>query len=1031
MIIHFTLNGAPQELTVNPGENVQKLLFNMGMHSVRNSDDGFGFAGSDAIIFNGNIVNASLLIAAQLEKADIRTAESLGKWNELSLVQQAMVDVGVVQSGYNDPAAALIITDLLDRIAAPTREEIDDALSGLFSRDAGWQQYYQVIELAVARKNNPQATIDIAPTFRDDLEVIGKHYPKTDAAKMVQAKPCYVEDRVTADACVIKMLRSPHAHALITHLDVSKAEALPGVVHVITHLNCPDIYYTPGGQSAPEPSPLDRRMFGKKMRHVGDRVAAVVAESEEIALEALKLIDVEYEVLKPVMSIDEAMAEDAPVVHDEPVVYVAGAPDTLEDDNSHAAQRGEHMIINFPIGSRPRKNIAASIHGHIGDMDKGFADADVIIERTYNSTQAQQCPTETHICFTRMDGDRLVIHASTQVPWHLRRQVARLVGMKQHKVHVIKERVGGGFGSKQDILLEEVCAWATCVTGRPVLFRYTREEEFIANTSRHVAKVTVKLGAKKDGRLTAVKMDFRANTGPYGNHSLTVPCNGPALSLPLYPCDNVDFQVTTYYSNICPNGAYQGYGAPKGNFAITMALAELAEQLQIDQLEIIERNRVHEGQELKILGAIGEGKAPTSVPSAASCALEEILRQGREMIQWSSPKPQNGDWHIGRGVAIIMQKSGIPDIDQANCMIKLESDGTFIVHSGGADIGTGLDTVVTKLAAEVLHCPPQDVHVISGDTDHALFDKGAYASSGTCFSGNAARLAAENLREKILFHGAQMLGEPVADVQLATPGVVLGKKGEVSFGDIAHKGETGTGFGSLVGTGSYITPDFAFPYGANFAEVAVNTRTGEIRLDKFYALLDCGTPVNPELALGQIYGATLRAIGHSMSEEIIYDAEGHPLTRDLRSYGAPKIGDIPRDFRAVLVPSDDKVGPFGAKSISEIGVNGAAPAIATAIHDACGIWLREWHFTPEKILTCLLYTSDAADDPEQAWRSRWVPSHEKKKQNNKKKRETNTHLTLPTTLSRRGDLGGCRHMKKKNKTTKRKERQQHRHYKKR
>lgn len=953
MIIHFTLNGAPQELTVNPGENVQKLLFNMGMHSVRNSDDGFGFAGSDAIIFNGNIVNASLLIAAQLEKADIRTAESLGKWNELSLVQQAMVDVGVVQSGYNDPAAALIITDLLDRIDAPTREEIDDALSGLFSRDAGWQQYYQVIELAVARKNNPQATIDIAPTFRDDLEVIGKHYPKTDAAKMVQAKPCYVEDRVTADACVIKMLRSPHAHALITHLDVSKAEALPGVVHVITHLNCPDIYYTPGGQSAPEPSPLDRRMFGKKMRHVGDRVAAVVAESEEIALEALKLIDVEYEVLKPVMSIDEAMAEDAPVVHDEPVVYVAGAPDTLEDDNSHAAQRGEHMIINFPIGSRPRKNIAASIHGHIGDMDKGFADADVIIERTYNSTQAQQCPTETHICFTRMDGDRLVIHASTQVPWHLRRQVARLVGMKQHKVHVIKERVGGGFGSKQDILLEEVCAWATCVTGRPVLFRYTREEEFIANTSRHVAKVTVKLGAKKDGRLTAVKMDFRANTGPYGNHSLTVPCNGPALSLPLYPCDNVDFQVTTYYSNICPNGAYQGYGAPKGNFAITMALAELAEQLQIDQLEIIERNRVHEGQELKILGAIGEGKAPTSVPSAASCALEEILRQGREMIQWSSPKPQNGDWHIGRGVAIIMQKSGIPDIDQANCMIKLESDGTFIVHSGGADIGTGLDTVVTKLAAEVLHCPPQDVHVISGDTDHALFDKGAYASSGTCFSGNAARLAAENLRGKILFHGAQMLGEPVADVQLATPGVVRGKKGEVSFGDIAHKGETGTGFGSLVGTGSYITPDFAFPYGANFAEVAVNTRTGEIRLDKFYALLDCGTPVNPELALGQIYGATLRAIGHSMSEEIIYDAEGHPLTRDLRSYGAPKIGDIPRDFRAVLVPSDDKVGPFGAKSISEIGVNGAAPAIATAIHDACGIWLREWHFTPEKILTAL------------------------------------------------------------------------------
>ncbi|SUW64483.1 4-hydroxybenzoyl-CoA reductase subunit alpha [Buttiauxella agrestis] len=953
MMIHFTLNGAPREIDCVAGENVQKLLFGLGMHSVRNSDDGFGFAGSDAILCNGVIVNASLLIAGQLEGCEIKTAESLGQWNQLSLVQQAMVDTGIVQSGYNDPAAALILTDLLARIASPTREDIDDALTGLFSRDAGYQQFYQVVELAIARLSDPTFQPTVTPSFRHDLAVIGKRHPKTDAAMMVQAKPCYVEDRVPADACVVKMLRSPHPHALITHLDVSKAEALPGVVHVITHKNCPDIYYTPGGQSAPEPSPLDRRMFGLKMRHVGDRVAAVVAESAEIALAALKLIDVEYQVLKPVMSIDEAMAEDAPRVHDEKVVYVNGAPADLEAQNRHASGRDEQLIINFPIGARPEKNIAAGIHGRIGDVDKGFAAADVVIERTYESKQVQQCPTETHVCYTRWVGDRLVIHASTQVPWHLRRQVARLVGLKQHKVHVIKERVGGGFGSKQDILLEEVCAWATCVTGRPVYFHYTREEEFIANTSRHVAKVTVKIGATKAGRLTAIKMDFRANTGPYGNHALTVPCNGPALSLPLYPCDNVDFQVTTYYSNICPTGAYQGYGAPKGNFALTMAIAELAEKLGIDQLDMVEINRVREGQELKILGAIGEGKMPTSIPTAASCALEPILRKGRQLIDWDAPKPVEGDWHTGRGIAIIMQKSGIPDIDQANCMIKLESDGTFIVHSGGADIGTGLDTVVGKLSAEVLCCPLSDVHVISGDTDHALFDKGAYASSGTCFSGNAAKNAAENLRDKILFHGAQMIGEPLEDVQLAAPGIVRGKQGEVSFAQIAHKAETGTGFGTLVATASYITPNFAFPFGANFAEVAVNTRTGEIKLNKFYALLDCGTPINPDLALGQIYGASMRAIGHSLTEEIQYDAHGIPLTRDLRTYGAPMIGDIPRDFRAFLVPSEDHVGPYGAKSISEIGVNGAAPAIATAIHDACKVWLREWHFTPEKILHAL------------------------------------------------------------------------------
>ena len=953
MSIRFTLNGIPKTVDCAPGHNAQALLFDLGMHSVRNSDDGFGFAGSDAILFNGKIVNASLLIAGQLEGAEVQTAESLSDWNHLSVVQKAMIDVGVVQSGYNDPAAALIITDLLARHPDPTREQIEDALTGLYSRDGGYQQMFEAVSLARARIKDGSNTQPEIPEFRDDLVHVGKAHPKLDAAKMIQAKPCYVEDRIPEGTAVIKMLRSPHAHAVIRSLDVSRSEKLPGVIHIITHKNCPDVYYTPGGQTAPEPSPLDRRMFSKKLRHVGDRVAAVVAETEEIALEALKLIQVDYEVLPAVMSIDEASAPGAAVVHDEKIEYVVGAPEDLAEQNKKTVDRGEKMIINFPIGARPHDNVAASVHGLLGDPDAGFQEADTIIERTYYSKQVQQCPTEPHICHTYMDGDRLIVRASTQVPWHIRRHVARIVGMKQNKVHVIKERVGGGFGSKQDMLLEDVCAWATCVTGRSVTFRYTREEEFIACSTRHVAQVTVKVGAKKDGKITAIAMDFKANTGPYGNHCLTVPCNGPALSLPLYPCENVKFNVTTYYSNICPTGAYQGYGAPKGNFALTMTLTELAHELGIDQLEMIEKNRVQEGQILKILGAIGEGKAPTSIPRADSCALEPILKKGRTLIEWDKPRPPQGEWHYGRGVAIIMQKSGIPDIDQANCMIKLESDGTFIVLSGGADIGTGLDTVVAKLSAEVLCCPIDDVHVISGDTDHTIFDKGAYASSGTCFSGNAAKMAAENLRAKMLEQGAKMLGEPQGDVKLVAPGFVQGQKGKVSFAELAHQSEAGMGFGVLVGTASFITPESCFPFGANFAEVAVNVRTGEIKLEKFYALLDCGTPVNPELALGQIYGGTMRAIGHTMTEELMYDVQGVPLNRDLRSYGAPKIGDIPRDYRALLVPSDDQVGPYGAKSISEISLNGAAPSIASAIHDACGAWIREWHFTPEKVLKAL------------------------------------------------------------------------------
>lgn len=952
MTIKFILNGRPQELNCRLGENVQTLLHGMGLHSVRNSDDGFGYAGSDVILFNGKLVNASLLIAAQLEGAQVRTAESLSTHNKLSLVQQAMIDVGVVQSGYNDPAAALILTELLERIPQPNRVEINDALSGLFSRDAGYQQFYQVVDLAVKRKNDPESNIEVAPAFCDDLSVVGKVSPKDDSVKMVQAKPCYVEDRIPSDACVIKVLRSPHPHAWISKLDVTKAEALDGVVHIITYKNCPDIPYTPGGQTGPEPSPLDRRMFGQKMRHVGDRVAAVIAESVEIAEAALKLIDVEFEVLKPVMSIDDAQAADAPIIHNEPIQYMAGAPDDLEQQNIGADEREGKLIVNFPIGCKPRENIAASVNGQIGDIEKGFAEADLILERTYESKQVQQTPTEMHIAYAYMDGNRVVMHASTQVPFHVRRQVARILGIKQNRVHIVKERVGGGFGSKQDILVEDITAYAAFTTGRPVYLHYTREEEFIACSSRHVAKVNLKVGMKKDGTLTAIDMDFQANTGPYGNHALTVPSNGPALSLPLYPIDNVRFKVTTYYSNICPTGAYQGYGAPKGVFALTMMLAELADELGMDLLDVIEKNRVHEGDPLKIKGAVGEGDLPAEPPRVLSCALDEVMRQGREQFGWDSPKPNLGkDWKVGRGVAIIQQKSGIPDIDQANCKAKLASDGTLIVHSGGADIGTGLDLVVGKIVAETLKMPLEEVTVISGDTDHCPFDKGAYASSGTCFSGNAAKKAAEAMRDRILICGAEMLKVQASEVELVFPATVQAKNGRsVTFGEIAHQAEGGKGWGQLLTSGSFITSDFAFPYGANFAEVAVNTRTGEIKLNKFHALLDCGTPINPDLALGQIYGASMRAIGHSLFEEIIYNENGVPINTDLMSYGAPKIDDIPTDFRASLVPSDDPVGPFGAKSISEIGVNGASPAIATAIHDACGVWIREWNFTPEKIL---------------------------------------------------------------------------------
>ena len=532
------------------------------------------------------------------------------------------------------------------------------------------------------------------------------------------------------------MLRSPHAHARIRGIDTSAAEAVPGVVTIITHVNSPDRLYTFAGQGFPEPSPYDFRMFSPVVRHVGDRVAAIVAEDERAAQEALKRIVVDYEVLPAVLSIDAARADGAPLVHGDQL---------------------DRIRCELQIGSDPKHNLAASAAGSTGDVEKGFAEADAVVERTYTTSKVQCTPIEPHIVYTKMDGDRIVIHASTQVPWHLRRIVANVLGIRENRIHVIKERMGGGFGSKQDILLEDVCAWATLQTGRPVFYKYTREEEFIAATTRHPFIVRVKIGGKKDGTITALRLTADVDTGAYGNHALTVPMNACSKSLALLRCSNVSFSVKSWYTNLVSSGAYQGYGAPQGAFAVQTAAAELAAELGIDHLQFLEENRVREGDVLEIMKSLGEGR-PGEVVTVGSCGLEKALAQGRQSIEWGrrvdDPDP---DVKVGKGVAIIQQGSGLPGLDQACADVRLLSDGTFMVLSGGADLGTGLDTVLAKIAAETLCCDVDNITVLTGDTDTTPFDKGAYASSGTYFSGNAVLKASQALAEKMT---AMVAGHP-------------------------------------------------------------------------------------------------------------------------------------------------------------------------------------------------------------------------------------------------------------------------------
>jgi putative selenate reductase molybdopterin-binding subunit len=951
MKLDFVLNGTPRQVYTEEGENVRELLYRIGINSVRNSDDGYAFAGSDSILLGGKIVSASLLIAAQIQGSQIKTVESLSKNGMLSPVQSAMVDAGIVQSAYNIPAVALILTELLARIPDPSKEEVKDAISAVFIRDSGYEQFYNAVALAIKRKKDPEYKNTLPPEFRDDLKFVGKVKRKVDGAKLVRGERLFVEDRREEGSAVLKMLRSPHASGYIKNIDVSEALNIPGVVTVLTHKNTPDVWYTQAGQGFPEPSPYDRRLFGEKVNHVGDRVAAVVADNYEIADLALSRINVEYEVLPHVMTIDEASAPGAPLVHDGEIVYRVGAPDDLAEKNLHFNSRDGKIMYPFPIGGDPRKNIAASVSGGIGDMEKGFGDADVILEREYQPESHIQCtPLEMHTVYTKMDGDRLIMHCSTQVPFHVRRITASVLGISENKIQVIKERVGGGYGSKQDILLEEVCAFATYSTGRSIFHQYSRKEEFESCSTRKPMKIKVKLGAKKDGKLTAVYMDVKANAGPYGAHALTVPMNACSKSMPLFLCDNFSFDVVAYYSNASPTGAYQGYGAPKGSYALQMAAAELAAELGMDPLNFLEINRVHEGSMLEILKCLGEGREGTAAP-AESCGLGSALEQGAEMIQWGKKEVSHDpDVAIGKGVVIIQQGSGLPGLDQSNAMIKMLGDGTFMLFSGGADLGTGLDTVSVKMASEVLQTEMDNVSILSGDTDNTPFDTGAYASSGTYFSGSAALLAARDMREKILEAASKILKEPLEDLRIEYPGMVVGKKSELDYAKLAWHTQAGEGQGQLMGLGHFTTDKAAFPYGAHFAQVAVNKRTGAIKIQKYYALQDAGMPINPELAQGQIFGGVLKSIGHTLYEDLVYDSHGRALNTDLRSYGVPMIGDVPEDFQVRLIYTDDPYGPYGAKSISEIATNGAAPVIANAVHDAIGIWMRKWPFTPETVL---------------------------------------------------------------------------------
>ncbi|HBA84100.1 MAG TPA: aldehyde oxidase [Verrucomicrobia bacterium] len=765
-----------------------------------------------------------------------------------------------------------------------------------------------------------------------DFKVVNKSVRKIDALSLALGKPSFVADYKAADALYVKMLWSPHAHAQIKAIDISAAEKMPGVKAVLYYGNVPRVAHCTAGQGYPEPSPYDTFMFDKKVRFVGDRVAAVAAETPEQAEAAVKAIKVDYKVLQPVLSIDEALADGAPIVHDEP-----------------------DATIPIPVPYEPKKNIVANIGMDIGDLEKGLKEADFMFDRSYETQYAQHTPMETYVSYAYIDSrGRIVIVTSTQVPFHCRRIVAQCLQIPVGQIRVIKPRIGGGFGSKQEMLLEDVVALMTQRTRRPVFWEFTREENFMTGRTRHPIRFRIRMGVKKDGHLTAFGMDALSNTGAYGGHGLTViGCCGSKV-LPLYHADHVHFTGKVVYTNLPVGGAYRGFGATQAFFAVESLMDEMAEAIGMDPLKFRQMNHIRSGEGSPVFEALGEGKKGVPM-TIGSCELDECIRRGAKEIGWD----QRGDWRDktgrfrrGIGMACLMQGSSVPEIDMGAASLKMNEDGSFNLMVGATDLGTGSDTVLGQIAAEALGTTIDKIIVYSSDTDMTPFDVGAYASSTTYLSGEAVRKVAEKVKTQILNTAAEMMEKPVGDLEVRDGHVVSRDGGDISFTDVSLYSLYQKNQFQIMDTASHITHKSPPPFSAHFVEVEVDTLTGKVKVLRYVAAVDCGTAINPKLAEGQTEGGVLNGISYALTEEYLFNAKGRMTNASLKDYHIFSMRDKP-PIKAILVPSYEETGPYGAKSVSEICINGAMPSIANAIYNATGARLFETPFTPEKVWRAL------------------------------------------------------------------------------
>ena len=893
----FTVNGRLYSTEPQPGQCLRTFLRDRGVFGVKKGCDA-GDCGACTVWLDGNPVHSCLMPAFRAAGREVTTIEGLAKNGVLHPMQRAFLDAQAFQCGYCCAGMIMTAAALDER----QRGDLAHALKGNLCRCTGYRAIEDALEGTVATDHDVPG------------QACGASLPNPFGEGIVTGRARYTMDVAIDGLLHIKVLRSPHPHARIVEIRRDRALAVPGVVKIFTWEDVPRRLYSTATHEDHLVDPDDTYMLDNVVRFVGQRVAAVVAETEAAAAAACRLLDVSYEILPAVFDPVGAMAPDSPILHDK-----------------GGAQQG---------------NIYAEIHGEVGNVADGFAAADAVHEMTYSTSRVQHVHLETHgsIAWRGEDG-RIHVRTSSQAPFIAQQKLCHLFGLPARDVHVFTERVGGGFGGKQEMIIEDLCVLATLETGRPVKWEFTREEQFIAATTRHQMTTKVKLGAKRDGTLTAIEVNVVSNTGAYGGHAGETLAASVAGPLTVYRCPNKKAAGYAVYTNLVPGGGFRGYGSSQTTFAIECAIDDLARLIGLDPFEIRRKNMIRRGDWIESVW-----KDPTDV-DFGSYGLDQCLDLVERALasRRGSAKPVGDDWAEGTGIAIAMLECGPPTEHRSGAQMALLPDGTYHLAVGSTEMGNGSVTSHRQIAASVLDTRAGNIFIVNADTDLTPYDTGTFASTGTVVAGRAVHLTATALQDNIIDFAARHTAFDRASCRLQEDAVVCGNQG-IPLPEL-HEVGTAVGHRFEAKRRAYLSPR-SVAFNAHGIRLVVHRITGEVRILHSVHAADIGRLINPAQCRGQIDGAIAMGLGWALTENMVHDDRGALVNPSLRNYRIPSFADVPRS-EIFFADTYDAIGPLGAKSQGECAINPVAPAIANALADATGVRFAHLPFTPDRIFAQL------------------------------------------------------------------------------